>query len=289
MQAGVVRRKFCTEDYHCVACRFDRIVGRVAEENKRLTRAGTVHEGKRYQIISWKDKLKERPPWRRPCIHHMKGRIEYRACTNEYRCGDCEFDQYFDDQYSVYAVVKPVDLLHVKGFKLPQGYYFHPGHTWVRIEEGATVRVGMDGFALQLLGPLDRVEAPLIGKAVQQGRPDISVHRGTHSAKVLAPVSGVVTSINTQLREDGSLANQAPFSDGWIMRVHASNLRESLNNLMIHTETTDFMEGEVDRLYEVIEAVEGPLSTDGGLLSKDIYGSVPHLSWERLVSLFLRT
>ncbi len=289
MQAGVVRRKFCLNDYYCMACNFDRIMARVAEENKRLRKAGKVLQGKRGKIVSWKDRLKEYPPWKRPCLHHLKGRIEFRACNHEYFCSDCEFDQYFHDQYTVHAVVTPVEVLEAEGFSFPQGYYFHCGHTWVKIEESHSVRVGMDDFALRILGPLDSIEVPLIGKEVQQGRADISVFRGINRAKVLSPVSGVVTSINSRLRDKGGLANKDPFSGGWVMRVHAENLRQDLKNLMIDTETRDFLIEEADRLYQVIEEVEGPLGTDGGYLYDDVYGSMPQLGWERLTKLFFRT
>lgn len=289
MQAGVVRRKYCREAYQCVSCRFDRALGKVADENRKRGLKVRGPGRKRSNLISWKEKLKERPPWKRPCIHHMKGRIEFRACTHEYRCGDCEFDQYFDDQYNVHAVVRPVEMMEIEGFRIPQGYYLHPGHTWLKVEEGCSVRVGMDDFSLRMLGPLDRIESPLLGKAVCQGNADISVYRGANMAKVRSPVTGVVTSINAPLRENGHPAHADPFSAGWIMRVHARNLREDLANLVINTETGEFMEGEVERLHRVIEEVQGPLSTDGGQLSRDIYGSLPSLGWKRLTKLFLGT
>ena len=173
MQAGVARRKFCEIDYHCEACRFDRAMRRTARENNQLRQKGEISKGKSGRIVYWKDRLRDLPAWKQPCLHHMKGRIDFRACTHDYQCGNCEFDQYFSDQYTVHAVVRPVDVLDVKGFKLPHGYYLHRGHTWVKIEEGSTVRIGLDDFALRLLGPLDRVEAPLMGKQVEQDRDDI--------------------------------------------------------------------------------------------------------------------
>jgi len=289
MQAGVVSRKFCKEDYNCPQCRYDRVMLGIAEENKELKRAGIIPKEKRGRIISWKEKLRARPLTKRPCIHHMKGRIVYRICNQEYRCGKCEFDQYFDDQYSVHTVVRPVDVLDIKGFKIPQGYYFHHGHTWVKIEEGSSVRVGIDDFALRLLGPLDRIETPLMGREVQQDKAAISLVRGDKAAKVLSPISGVITSINPKLRETGSLANQDPYSDGWVMIVQSGSLRQELKNLMIHNETGDFMAEQVDRLYQEIEEVAGPLVTDGGFLGNDIYGNMPGFDWKRLVKIFLKT
>jgi glycine cleavage system H lipoate-binding protein len=289
MQAGVVAKKACKSNYQCGTCPFDRALRGTAKANMRLKQKGTGPKGKRGKVVFWKDKLKALPPWKRPCLHSMKGRIDFRACTHEYHCADCEFDQYFDDQHQVHTVVTPVDIMEIEGFKIPQGYYFHKGHTWAKIEEGSTVRVGMDDFSLRLLGPLDSIKAPLVGKEVKQEQADITAHRGKHMAKVLSPVSGVVTAINPVLREQGSLANEHPFSEGWIMRIHSKNLRQNLRNLMLNAETEDFMGKEINGLYGIIEEKVGPLAADGGFLGNDIYGCMPEIGWKRLAKRFLRT
>lgn len=289
MQAGVVHRRICQSDYQCTSCRFDRALRRACEKNNRLKEHGKSLKGKQGKIVFWKEKLKERPQWQRPCLHHMKGRIEFKACNREYRCENCEFDQYFNDQYTVHAVVRPVDFLDIDGFKIPQGFYLHRGHAWIKVEEGSEVRMGVDDFALRLLGPLDQIEAPLVGKTLKQDRADIMMRRGRHKAKILSPISGVVTAINPKLRERGDLSNQDPYSDGWVLRAHSRNLRQDLKNLMIGRETEDFFAKEVDRLYSVVEEEAGPLAADGGQLGHDIYGSIPQVGWERLVDRFLHT
>jgi len=286
MQAGVVREKRCAIDFECAACRYDRKLRGVARENRRLRQSGRHPEGHRGRITFWKDELRKLPRWKRPCVHHMKGRISFRACNHYYNCRDCEFDQYFQDHYTVRTVVRPVDVLDVEGFRLPQGYYYHPGHTWLKIEDGGTVRVGLDDFALRLIGPPDAIEAPLVGKPVEQGRGHIVVRRGENRAALLSPVTGVVTDINPQLRDQGSLANDAPYADGWVMRVHAKNLRGDLRALKMGGETREALRSEVDRLYGMIEEV-APLAADGGYLGNDIYGSLPALGWEHLNRVFL--
>lgn len=289
MQAGIVRRKLCNAGYHCSECRYDRALRRVVEDNKKLGQSMETRKRKRFKIVHWKDKLRNQPPWKRPCVHHLKGHIGFRTCNEEYRCRDCEFDQYFYDQYAVHTILTPVEVFQVKGFKVPHGYYFHRGHTWVRLEEGPLVRVGMDDFALRLFGPLDRIESPLIGKQVKQDRPEITITRGSKQAKALSPVSGVVTSINSRVREQGNLANEDPFSGGWIMMVHADDLAKDIKNLMINRETRDFMEGQIERLHGLIEDVEGPLTADGGHFGHDIYGNMPRLGWNSLSRIFLGT
>jgi len=176
----------------------------------------------------------------------------------------------------------------LKGYKSPQGFYLHRGHTWIKIEEGGEARIGLDDFALRLLGPLDGVEAPLVGKELKQDRADIEMKRGAHTAKVLSPINGVVTAVNADLRDRG-LTNSNPYSDGWIARIHSNSLRKDLKNLMIGNETGEFLRGEVDRLYQEIEQAAGPLSADGGQLGDDIFGNLPQIGWQRLTGLFLRS
>lgn len=233
--------------------------------------------------------MKTLPHSQRPCLYHVKGQIPFKPCTNDYLCDRCEFDQYFCDEYSVHAVLRPVDVLDVEGVKVPHGYYLHAGHTWVKIEEGSAVRIGIDDFALRLLGPVDRIEAPLMGKAVQQGEPHIVISRGEHRAELLSPLSGVVTAMNPKVREQGRLANEDPYAEGWVMTLHPQNLRKEIRTLMIARETESFLAQEVDHLHQLIEEVSVPLAADGGTLGNDVFGAMPQLGWERLTRTFLRT
>ena len=288
MQAGVVRKKICSLSYDCTACQFDRAMKRATDENKRHLSQGMPLTGRRGRLVFWKDKLKERPPWKQPCIHHMKGQIQFRACTHAYLCSDCEFDQYFQDQFAVHAVMRPVDMMSVKGVDIPQGYYLHPGHVWLKIEEEGSVRIGLDDFARRVLGPMDRVEAPLMGKPVKRNQPTIRAVRGENEATFVSPVDGVVLDVNPTLREDGHSTHEDPYASGWILRVFPDNLRNNLSDLMLGGESQSFLDEEVERLYQVVEDTIGPLAADGGYLGDDIYGNLPQIGWERLADQFFK-
>jgi len=289
MRAGVVRHRICRTGYQCQTCRFDRTLRRVAAENQALRQQGLHPPERRAHIVSWKEKLTALPPSRRPCIHHLKERIDFKQCTRDYHCGNCEFDQYFDDQFSVHAVLKPIAVEDVHGIKFPQGYYLHRGHTWARLEQNHTVRIGLDDFIQRLLGPFDRIETPLLGQTVRQGRPDIIVTRGDKTARVQAPVSGVVTGVNANLREKAGPAEQDPFGTGWAVTVQTNNLRQELRGLLIGGQSAEYIEQETGRLFDSIENSAGPLAADGGRISDNIFGKMPQLGWRRLVRQFLRT
>jgi hypothetical protein len=106
---------------------------------------------------------------------------------------------------------------------------------------------------------------------------------------LLSPVSGVVTDINPALRERGSRGSEDPYSESWILRMHCANLRQDLKHLMIGEQASEYIDEEVERLYEVIEETAGPLAADGGYLGDDIFGNLPQLGWQKLTQLFLRT
>ena len=285
-QAGVIERQTCDENFECGSCEIDKDLCRAANHNKRLKTEGKIPDGDQRGVVYWKEKLRELPTNKRLCLHHMKGRIDFKTCTNEYSCVNCDFDQYFYDQYSVHAVIKPVDVLDLDGFKVPQGYYFHQGHTWAKLEENAEVRIGIDDFALRLLGPPDGIESPLVGKEIQQGQAQLLFKRGPNMVAMKSPVSGIVTAVNTELRENGGLANGSPYTKGWVLRVHSPNLRSEIKNLIMGDEEKELLGKEIEILYQMIETHVQPLAADGGHLLEDIYGSMPGLGWDRLVKAF---
>ena len=287
MQAGVVPKKQCRYDYACASCPYDKAMVRIAERNRKLRARGQPRQGRGGRIVHWKEKMRAYPSGRRPCLYSMKGKIQHRNCINDYRCGNCEFDQFFDDQHLVHAVIKPIETIDVHGFRIPQGYYLHPGHAWVKVEEDAEVRVGLDDFAARMLGPLDAIAAPLIGKPVYQGEKSIQLRRGARKAVLAAPISGVVTAVNQQMIFEGRHRPLRPYTDGWVMQIHAENLRDNLKTLMIGNEAASFLSEEIDSLYHVIEEECGFLAADGGQLGRDIYGNLPESSWDNLVRRFL--
>ena len=231
---------------------------------------------------------KSSSPFSRPCIHSMKQRINFRPCFQDYQCTSCDFDQFFTDEFTVHTVTQPIGVMNIKGFKMPQGFYLHEGHTWVKIEEEEEVRIGFDDFIMRALGPMDKIVAPLIGQVLKRGRSDIQLKRGTYKTNVVSPVSGVVTAVNPDLMRQPLLANQSPYSKGWVLRLHPKNLRKDVKHLMIGKEAEKRVSQDVDTLIGIIEQYSGPLAADGGELAGDIFGCIPEIGWERLARAFLR-
>ncbi|MCP4117072.1 MAG: glycine cleavage system protein H [Desulfobacteraceae bacterium] len=288
MQAGVVKKKICPRGYDCAACRFDRAMNRVCLENRRAREEGREPCGRRGRFIFWKDRLRRLPLAKQPCVHHMRGHISFRACHRDFRCINCDFDQYYNDQYRVHTMVTPVEFANVRGVLLPAGYYLHRGHTWVSIEGEGEVRIGIDDFSWQILGfpDPDAMGSPLVGKAVRQGQAALIVRGKGVWAGFPSPVTGVVTAVNAELMNRPGLAHDHPYTHGWILRVFAKELRTALSNLMFMEEARAFMAGEVDRLHAFLEQAAGPGAVVRATRVSDIMGRVPEGDRERAVRSF---
>ena len=274
MNAGVVEFKNCNNFYDCTTCKYDLGMSKKAETGKQ---------------ISWQDAMRKRSDMDRVCRHTLTERIEKRICAYDYECSKCDFDQFFEDVWSTKTKSTPHEMQEVKGFKIPAGYYFHNGHAWARIESGGYVRVGMDDFALKLLGKADAFDLPLIGKELDKDKVGWGMKRKDNTADVLSPVGGVIVEVNSALREKPAFANDKPYEDGWLFMLRTPDIKGSFKSLMDDRDSVDWIDDEVSKLENMIEEVAGPLAADGGHLKEDIYGKLPDLGWKNLTRIFLKT
>lgn len=287
MQAGVVRNKPCFKDFLCRDCRFDLALNRICRANRAARENGEALLGRAGQLVSWQEKLRRMPPAKRPCIHHMKGRIDYKACPRSYRCANCEFDQYFQDRFRVYAAMAPVDFERVKGVSVPSGYYLSRGHTWISLMDENGVRLGIDAFASRLLGRFDNISAPLMGKPIEKGKPAFTLCRGGNAVTFWSPVSGVVTEVNTHVRRSPGRVARAPYTGGWVLALSCADLKKELKAMMFMETAVRFIDRSVRALYDFLETRTGIQAADGGDLVDDIYGSLPGVPWGELVNRFI--
>ena len=274
MQAGVVKFKSCDNYYDCTSCKYDHAMDKKVAKGKQ---------------ISWQEAMKRRPDLDRVCRHSLTGRIEKRMCAYDYECGKCDFDQYFEDVWTAKTKAFPAEMQQVKGFDVPMGYYFHNGHAWARIESGGYIRVGLDDFALKVLGEADALDLPLIGKELDQSKAGWGLKRKDNLADVLSPVDGVIMEVNSKVRENPKVANNEPYGDGWLFMVRTPDVKGTMKSLMVNQDSLSWINTEVGQLETMIEEVAGPLAADGGHLADDIYGNLPDLGWKNLTQKFLRT
>jgi len=273
MQAGVSKKKNCTHYYDCNTCKFDAGMNKMAAAGKHQT---------------WQEALRRFDSKDRTCRHALTGRTGHRVCPMNYNCDHCDFDQTFEDTMSPGSASTSSHVQDIKGFKLPDGHFFHAGHTWARIEDGGIIRVGMDDFSFKVLGLPEHMELPLMGQELNRDRVGWGMKRQDNTAEVQSPVNGVITRVNPNAMKPKHLGDD-PYTENWLFTVHNSNLKSAVNLLMDDEKSPGWLDSEITSLEEMIETVAGPMATDGGLLETDVYGNMPALGWNNLVHRFLGT
>lgn len=122
----------------------------------------------------------------------------------------------------------------VEEFKIPPGYYYLLGHTWLKLEENDRALVGVMPEFLKSIGIITSLELPKIGDVIAQGEVCAKVtdaHRFTH--RVWSPATGRVIEINLNLLHDFSLLRRSPFKDGYLFKLEVSRLEEDLEGLLL--------------------------------------------------------
>lgn len=280
-RAGIMAPFPCMNAFNCFDCPLDSKM-QVRVQDNHMTRepawANHLSPGEK-AIRSHTDKK---------CRHMLSGRVSYKYCIHNYDCATCAYHQLMEEE-TITLAVSHVEKEYAGGFSLAQRYYYHRGHTWARIEYGGRVRMGLDDFAMRLLGPMDELNLPALGTTIHQGKPGIGIARETLKAEALCPMEGIVVAINPNLREKG-MANKDPYGEGWLMIIEPTKLKINLKNLIFGDESTAWMEDESSRLAALVtEEADYKLAATGGRAINDIYGQMPELGWDTLVKTFLLT
>ncbi|MGC3980021.1 MAG: glycine cleavage system protein GcvH [Steroidobacteraceae bacterium] len=106
---------------------------------------------------------------------------------------------------------------------IPADLKYVSSHEWVRTEADGTVTVGISDHAQAALGDLVFVETPEVGRKLSAGEAFAVVESVKAASDVYSPVSGEVIAANDALSATPESINQAPYGDGWIMKLRPDN------------------------------------------------------------------
>lgn len=115
-------------------------------------------------------------------------------------------------------------------------------HEWIKIE-GNVATIGITKHAADALGELVYVELPEVGDSFDQGDAAIVVESSKSASDVYAPIDGEVVEVNESLESNPENVNNAPYSDGWLIKVNASNV-EQVDEYMSEDEYSAFLKEE---------------------------------------------
>ena len=169
------------------------------------------------------------------------------------------------EQPEVFAGPQAPRLQRAFGFSIPESYCFHPGHTWVMKEGGENARVGIDSFAANLMGKIDRIEVAGLNRWVRQGQKLVSIRCGDQTLELVSPAEGVITAINKDAVEDPGVIVRDPYQAGWLAIVKSPDLAINQKNLVQGAMVAPWLQNSVTRLNGMLPQLAPTMAADGGL------------------------
>ncbi|MEW6266750.1 MAG: glycine cleavage system protein GcvH [Thermodesulfobacteriota bacterium] len=115
--------------------------------------------------------------------------------------------------------------MEIQGYSLPDDLYYDPEHYWIKVE-GDLLVMGMNDFARQMAGDIVYVQLPFVGKKLEAGKKFAKVESGKWVGKVMAPVSGQLAAVNTNLETSPKLINQDCYGAGWMYKIKPDNVKD---------------------------------------------------------------
>jgi glycine cleavage system H lipoate-binding protein len=223
-----------------------------------------------------------------PCIWMQAGVVDYKLCDRDYDCELCPFDEALHTRSSQQALRETraqFESTIVQGCGVEPDLFYHPAHTWARIEEGGVVRAGLDDFGQRILGRAYSISLPALRTTVQAGS---ECSRLTHQAGVsflIAPVTGNVKEVNSKLLQRPGLMNRDAYGEGWLMLIEPDDLKLDLKRLIYGERVRAWLQDEIERLQSIINGDQSRMN-DGGWLTPGFMSELTETQRNRVIDSF---
>ena len=179
-------------------------------------------------------------------------------------------------------------------FRVPEGYGFHQGHTWMKTDllspnRERLVKVGLDDFAQKLIGKVDAIDLPAVGSRLAQGEKGWSLMVDSAEIPMLSPVDGEVVAVNPEVLRSPEILSRDPYGAGWLLKVKSDRLAADSRNLLSGKMAKAWMETSLENLHPIRHEAMGPVMQDGGLPLEGIARVLGGDQWAELAKTHLLT
>lgn len=123
--------------------------------------------------------------------------------------------------------------------QVPENLHYAPSHEWVLDNQDGTVTIGITDHAQEALGDVVFVELPEVGKTLDKGEEFGVIESVKAASDLFAPVNGEVIAINDDLEDAPETVNEAPYEDGWMIKVRLDGSIDDLLNAEAYQASID--------------------------------------------------
>jgi len=113
---------------------------------------------------------------------------------------------------------------------LPNNLKYTSEHEWIRVE-GDFAYVGITEFAQKELGDIVFIEIETVGEELAKGDTFGTIEAVKTVSDMFMPLSGEVVEVNPKLEDEPEVVNNAPYNDGWMIKMTINN-KEELEELL---------------------------------------------------------
>jgi len=104
---------------------------------------------------------------------------------------------------------------------VPSDLLYTASHEWARVE-GDLITIGITQYAQDQLGEVVYVELPEVGDEAEAGAEMGTLESVKAVSEFNSPVSGEVVETNEALEDAPNLVNDAPYNEGWLVKIAGS-------------------------------------------------------------------
>jgi glycine cleavage system H protein len=273
-----------------------------------------VDEKKNYYQIIAKEDLK--------CVWMTAGLLTYKLCKYNLQCEKCPLDRelrnlsaapsdgsaasqerkqinsqearptapWRKERSAGVVLTEDLSRLNING-----SLFYHPGHTWVKVEKADEVRIGIDSFLGKMIGKVKVIVLPLSGGRCIQGETLCSIIQEEGILRIVFPVSGSILSVNQKLKDRPELVTKDPLGEGFLLTLKPKNLQRDQKHLFYGEAALSWHQKELER-FKTAAVTElspgqnglGITMQDGEIRLEDIEKLIAAERYIQLVSTFLR-
>ncbi len=158
----------------------------------------------------------------RPCVWMSAGLISYRLCDRDYECESCPLDAALQGAPDPQPCPHPYARAAEATTAVPADRRYSPGHLWVHpvgSEEASRCRVGLDAFAVSVMGAISGLRSGKLGRMLECGDLLFDADVGLGLLGLGAPVTGHVVRFNPVVRDRPEEIVRDPYGDGWVAEM----------------------------------------------------------------------
>jgi glycine cleavage system H lipoate-binding protein/ABC-type phosphate transport system substrate-binding protein len=183
---------------------------------------------------------------------------------------------------------KPISIFNEGVVAAPAGLYFDKTHTWAFRKKNGNVKIGIDDFIPHVTGEITRVEMKNIGDRIKKGETLLSIVRKGKLLNIYSPVSGTIKDYNKDLKNNSSLLNSDPYTNGWVYEIEPVNWGLEIQYLIMAEQYKIWLKDEFNRLKDFFATTlkisspefETVILQDGGTVKDHILADLEPAIWE---------